>query len=171
MSDVEVKIDDAAWQKLQAELLELGRKYVKVGVLSESGTYVDGNISIVGVAAVHEFGDPATSERPWTIPERSFIRRTFIENQDELAAFTGELAGKVVQHALGRGGYGEDKALDLLGQWGVSRIRRTITAGAGVPPPLARSTVENKGSSRPLVDTERLLGAISYEVKSGGEGE
>ena len=57
------------------------------------------------------------------------------------------------------------RGLELLGAFAAAEVKKTITAGAGVPPPNAPSTIAKKGSDRPLVDTGRLLGAIQWEIE------
>jgi hypothetical protein len=60
---------------------------------------------------------------------------------------------------------------DALGQQMVSDVNQTVRSGAGVPPPLKPATIARKGSSRPLVDTGRLLSAITWVVTLAGRGE
>jgi len=113
------------------------------------------------LAAIHEFGAPQAN-----IPERSFIRRTFVKKQRELSSMTRRLATAWVTRKIEL-----KQALDVLGLWGASKVRDTITQGAGVPPRLEDSTIARKGSSRPLVDTGRLVGSIQHDVvmnKIGG---
>lgn len=113
------------------------------------------DISLVELAAIHEFGSPAAR-----IPERSFIRRTFDAKHVEIRALATKLAAKIVD-----GKMSVDKALTVLGQFCAAEVKKTITRDR-IPPPLKPATVEAKGSDRPLVDSGRLLGAITYEVKS-----
>lgn len=113
------------------------------------------DIFLVELAAIHEFGSPAAH-----IPERSFIRRTFDTKHTEIRALATKLAAKIVD-----GKMDIDKALTVLGQFCAAEVKKTITRDR-IPPPLKPATIEAKGSNRPLVDTGRLLGAISYEVNS-----
>ena len=110
---------------------------------------------MVELAAIHEYGAPKAG-----IPERSFIRRTFNEKQKQLKSVVGKLATDVVEREKS-----VESALDQLGAWGAAQVKNTITRGKGVPPPNAPETVAKKGSSRPLVDTGRLVDAIQWEVE------
>lgn len=152
MSDV--KVDDRLWQKLVRAAHGLKEAYVKVGIMrSEGGEQVDG-LSLVEIAAVHEFGSRTT-------PERSFIRRTTDAKRDAIAALCAKLCKQVVTDRMK-----PDRALAVLGAFGAAEVKKTITEGDGIPPALAASTIKAKGSSRPLVDTGRMLNAITYEVVS-----
>lgn len=140
----------------QRVLRTLGTSTVKVGVLSSKGGDADRDgISMVELAAIHEFGSPAAN-----IPERSFIRRTFAAKEREVAAMSSKIGA-----AIFAGRMDARRGLEILGAWGATEVKKTITSGAGIPPPNAPSTIAKKGSDRPLVDTGRLLGAITWEVK------
>ena len=148
-------IDDTAWEKLAERIKGLaGGPYTKVGVLASSDGPVDGDASfnMASLATVHEYGSGR-------VPARSFIRRTMLENEQALAKFTADLAARVVAGQLS-----EDRALELLGKWGEGAVKRTILRGPHIPPPLAQSTIEAKGSTRPLVDEGHLAGSINHEV-------
>jgi phage gpG-like protein len=142
----------------------LAGKRVKVGVLSTKGgdaKHGDNLLSIIELAAIHEFGSPAAS-----IPERSFIRATLAKHRGELVAISQKLA-----QGLLKGKFDADAVLKILGEWAVAKVRAEITTGDGIPPPLKPRTIARKGSSRPLVDTGRLLGAIAYEITASSGGE
>ena len=150
------RIDDRAWRKMTARVGELSAA-VKVGVLASTGgdaRHPDSDITMVELAAIHEFGSPAAK-----IPERSFIRSTFRDKATLLGAVMGKLARGVVAGTMQ-----PERALAILGEVGAAEVKKTITEGAGVPPPLKPETVARKGSDRPLVDTGRLLDSITYEV-------
>lgn len=162
-----VVVRDGPWKKLLTRAHKLDRYHVRVGVLASEGgdqTEDDSGITIVELAAIHEFGSPAAG-----LPERSFIRRTFTE-APWLEELTAKLAAAVVTDRLD-----PERALGLLGTRAAAEVKRTITdkkvrplskkAGASI----ARGEVKNPTT---LVDTGRLLGAITYAVEEGsGEGE
>lgn len=147
-----VFVDDSKWKQIVAAIATLADARVTVGVLSD-GTESDGT-SLLEIAAIHEFGAPGAG-----IPERSFIRSTFRDRQREAATMAERLAKAIVLR-----GMPVKQALGLLGAWGAAEVKRTITSGDGVPPPLKPATIARKGSSRPLVDTGRLLASITWEV-------
>jgi hypothetical protein len=69
----------------------------------------------------------------------------------------------------------EGKIVAAARRWACMGLRMTadqrkrITEGEGIPPPLAESTVKEKGSSRPLVDTGQLWRALLHDVVMGGK--
>lgn len=148
-----IEIRDRGWKALLSRL-RYEQKSVKVGVLQSAGDAGE-DLTMVELAAVHEFGSEKAG-----VPERSFIRRTFREKERETLAFAEKLTGAIVV-----GKITPAQALEALGQWGAAEVKKTITQGAGVPPPNAPSTIEKKGSDRPLVDTGRLINAIAHEVE------
>lgn len=149
--------DTRVWDKLRKKLDRIKTTHVKVGVLQSKGggESTESGATLVDIATIHEFGAPVAG-----IPERSFIRRTFKDKKKDLAKLTARLAKLIV----------EDKktvqqALEILGAWGAAEVQKTITSGAPIPPPLQPGTVLAKGSSRPLVDTGRLVQSISWDVE------
>lgn len=153
------KLDMRGLRKLAQQVGQLGQQRVKVGVLASSGgRQRRGSITMAELATIHEFGSPAAN-----VPERSFIRRTFTAKESEVTAMITRLLGAVVNK-----GMSASRALELLGAFAAAEVKKTITEG--VSPPNAPSTVAKKGSSRPLIDTGRLLGSIQYKVVRRANG-
>lgn len=159
---LKVNVDKRVWVKLLKRITR-SRARVRVGVLqSGDGGTVHGEITMVELAAIHEFGAPKAN-----IPERSFIRRTFIDNRGELKQMQAQLARAIItggkgvnQHTTGMTVRG---AMEILGTWGAAKVKNTISQ-TDIPPPLKEATIAAKGSSKPLVDTGQLLQSITYEV-------
>lgn len=145
--------NDRKWRIIAAAVADTARKVAKVGVFS--GQEADGT-SLADVLAFQEFGTA-------TIPERRPLRATFETKRAELGRVAEAAAKQVVLH-----GMPVVKAIGLIGAWGASAVKATITQG-DLPPPLAPATVAAKGSSKPLVDTGRLLGAITWAVVDESE--
>jgi hypothetical protein len=122
---------------------------VRVGFL-EGAHYPDG--TPVGlVAAVNEYGAPSRG-----IPPRPFFRNMIADK----SADWPEALGKTLQAT----GLDQTKALELMGQGVAAQLRQSIVETDS--PPLAQSTIDRKGSSKPLVDTGVMLNSIDYEIKS-----
>ena len=153
-----VTIDDAPWKALQKRLAALARGHVKVGILSNPDH--DG-IGMAELAAIHEFGAPARK-----IPERPFIRATFRDKAADFAKLQARIGKGVIE-----GRFEAPQAFGLLGTRGEAEVKKTIASGPHIPPKLQEATIDarerrsGKRSTRPLVDTGRLLGSISHEVK------
>lgn len=148
---------DAPWRALFNKVKDMHSIRARVGVLASKGgaaTHPGSNMTLVEIAAVHEFGSPAAN-----IPERSFIRATFLIRR------VNALATKIadITRAIMLGVIDVQKGIGMLGAWGASEVRNTITE-IDIPPPLKAATVDRKGSSKPLVDTGQLLNSITWEV-------
>jgi phage gpG-like protein len=176
-------IDEKAdgWKRLQALLRSMrqGESYVKAGVTGQAATEQhddeDGAAPLTNVdlAVIHEFGTA-------TIPPRPFINGTFILHRDEYIRRLRELLPKVYE-----GRTTIPVMLEIVGMQMARDMRNRMVDGAGIPPPLAESTIARKRASgawnkrgkaanvdpRPLVDTGRLRNSITHEVVlSGGSG-
>ena len=154
MSRVVVKDNGASSLLARAKALRGGAR-VKVGILADApkreqdGT---GSMSLLEVAAVHEFGGG-------DVPQRSFIRATVDEQRPEIERLQHKLAAQVFAGKLD-----PSSALELLGAKVAAMIQNRIAEGIG--PALKPETVERKGSSVPLVDTGQLRSSITWKVEA-----
>jgi hypothetical protein len=178
MSKSSIKVVDHGWKALmdRAKLLS-GDMHVKVGVLADSkagGLHQkdsEGNakpLTVAEIAAIQEFGT-----KDGVIPSRPFIRSTFDRMRNEVQRDLDKLAAEVL--------FGEKTpkaALDWIGLKVSAAMKKTVTTGSEVPPPNAPATKarkERRGRNskwgvRTLVDTGRMVGAITWAVitkKSG----
>jgi hypothetical protein len=140
---------DAALKKL--EQVSKKPNLVKVGIPDSSINYPDGT-NLLMVAAVNEFGS-----LDGRIPERSYLRSTMINKRDVFKKFWRKygadyLTGKIPPRDI----------LELLGQLAQAEVQRQIRAIDD--PPNALSTIEQKGSSKPLIDSGLLIQSIRYQV-------
>ena len=130
-------------------------------------------LTVAEVATFHEFGvspftvvsgfdeDGAASgyEHPG-VPQRSFIRAWFDESQPFIAQTLVSQMQLVVAGKLTPEQAGERIALAFEGSM-KQRISR------GIPPPNAPSTIARKRSSKPLIHTGQLRGAIRARAELG----
>lgn len=154
---VKVSVDDRKMKALVKKLGVLASKKVRVGVLGSKGGNEDRDgITMVELMAIHEFGSPAAN-----IPKRAPIKGTFdkLEVQREQAKLSAKLMDRILDDKITI-----DQALELLGTWGAAQVKNRIT-NEDIPPPLKPATIAKKGSTKPLVDTGRLLGSITHEVE------
>lgn len=154
------KTDIADWKALRARVKTLAAKNakVKVGVLALAGANPDG-VSLVEIAAVHEYGSPTAG-----IPQRSFIRRTMDLREEDLRKLMHRISVAYVSDKIDL-----DTALGILGQFLAAAVKNTIVSEQVVPQliesPAGRRTIARKGSHVTLVDHAHLLNAISYEAE------
>lgn len=140
---------DKGWKRIRGEMTELSRLKITVGI--QSGSNSSDGEPLVDRAAANEFGTD-------TIPERSFMRASFDESQAKLL----ELSKKLWSSTL-RGQRNAMQSAHLLGQEHEGQIKEKITSLKD--PPNAQSTVAQKGSSNPLIDSGEMRRSVRYEVK------
>jgi hypothetical protein len=149
------------WARLRSMVhkLKTEKNQVKAGVLGEqaSATHGDGPATNAEIAAYMEYGTE-------TIPARSFIMAPFTAHRKEYLAGLEKMLPQVID-----GKTTVEKALGIVGLKMVSDMKHAILDGAGIPPPLAQSTISAKGSTRPLVDTGQLIGSLTFAVETPGK--
>jgi phage gpG-like protein len=161
------KLDDRIWKELVKKVGRLKDAHVKVGVLASAGGAAmagDGDITLVELAAIHEFGSPAAG-----IPERSFIRSTF-RRGDVVEAMNKLLTANA--RAIIGDKMSVSTALERLGAWGSAAVKGTIRERLTEGPEDQSNkpaTIARKGSSTPLVDHGQLINSITYVKSEGSE--
>lgn len=130
------------WDKIKASIL--GLPTVDVGVL-------DPNVAVY--AAVHEFGssDGHTPSRRW-------LTRGI---EDNGMAVQSAMAATAIAILDGR--VSKAKAADNLGA-DVADIVRAHVNSANFPPPLKTETIRRKGHAKTMVDSGKMMAAITHRV-------
>lgn len=124
-----------------------------VGIHDAEGSMPDGNGSatIAEVGTFHEFGIG--------VPQRSFIRAWADENE----AKNQDTLRKIGANILKTGG-DPIQGLNRAGVRFVAEIQGRMVAG--IDPENAASTIRQKGSSTPLIDTGQLKSSITYKIEA-----
>lgn len=136
--------------RLKDVLKELKNYSVEVGIF--------GSDEYVMVASVHEFGATIRRKRgSITIPERSFLRTTFDEKNEEWINFFKSQLRHVFALQMD-----VQTLFNRLGARMVGDVQKKITELDA--PPNAPSTIAKKGSSNPLIDTGSLRMRVTYRV-------
>ena len=136
---------DKGYKKLLKQAATMSKSNeITVGVHSDAGAR---NLE---VGTYNEFGTQ-------DIPSRSFIVAWADEQEAELL----NLIRRVEEQVLKSGG-NPTVALKRLGAVFVGKVQKRMAGG--VPPPNAASTVAQKGSSKPLIDTGQLRSSIASKV-------
>lgn len=146
---------DRGLQSVAARLV--GHSRVRVGILADAPkTEHEGATStgatLVEVAAANEFGVPGH------IPQRSFVRGTVDAHLDEIHGVQAALAKQII---LGK--ITGKVAMERLGAYIQGLMQREIARG--IMPENAQSTIDRKGSSKPLIDTGQLRSGISFQIE------
>ena len=132
----------------------LKSKGVKVGLPASVGAKMhdESDLSVAAIGAIHEFGSPARN-----IPERSFIRTTVQEEQNNIKKLFKKEAEKLMD-----GEQDVDGMLGIVGAYISAKIKKKITDIK--TPPNAEATVEAKGSSNPLIDSGQMRQSVTWEI-------
>lgn len=155
------RVTDKGYEAAVSKIMSIGDSYVLAGVPASkyhTDPETGRQVPMAAVAAWNEYGTR-------TAPARSFVRATVDARRDDILDVQTKVAGAVANGQLQIG-----DGLSVLGQWVVGAMQARITDG--IPPPNAPSTIERKGSSRPLIDSGQLRQAITFKsVLSGPRPE
>jgi phage gpG-like protein len=100
--------------------------------------------------------DGVTDPHMIEIPQRSFLRSTASENREMwLSTFIEAVANELPQNNI-------SDAAERVGAMMMGHVKKKLTDLKS--PPNSPSTIRQKGSSNPLIDTGQLRRAIDYEV-------
>lgn len=146
------KTNTEPWRRLQRRILDIAARGLKVeaGVF-DNAPHAGSSASIADIAKYHEYGTA-------TIPERSFVRRTFQQKRQEISRLTVAAGRAIMQDRIDA-----KTAMNDVGEKIADMIKHTIT-DSSIPPPLAPSTVKRKGHDHALIDTHQLVEAVAWKV-------
>lgn len=136
------------WKQLRADKVLKGKVYI--GINEGSGGHDDADATVAEIARWLHDGTE-------TIPARPFLSVPLSAERPEVQAIVKRVVTGVAQQKITM-----DQGLKLLGVWGRNEVVKYINEG--VPPPNAESTIEAKGSSKPLIDTGQLKSSISFLI-------
>ena len=145
-----------AGRKLQKELQKLEKLQVRVGFQSGNATADDGT-DIADIAMWNELGTKH-------IPSRPFLRQSVDNNEAKIRSMCRTQFKELVQ--------GKISAQEMLNKIGVMQkalVQETIKNGDFEPN--AESTVRQKKSSKPLVDTGRMRQSVTYTIEAKESSE
>ena len=160
---------DKGWRRLQelSKRLAADDVHVRVGVLDDgrAGSEDRDWITTGQLAVAMEFGTAH-------IPARSWVGLTFDKARGEVQSDMQRLLGHIVD-----GKITVDKALNVLGAKYSAEVKNTVTQGEQIQPPNAPSTLARKlaktregaaNGVRTLIDTGRMVGAVTWATFGGG---
>ena len=154
---VVVRDNRKRFDALKAQLSKLAGGGVYVGVFGDQAeTHSGDGITLVELAAIHEFGLGDAEER-------SFLRAWIDANRKLI----GDTMAKAVRQATASGAEPET-ALRAIAEWAAGQVKRFIASNS-VKPSSSDATNRAKGSSVTLVDSGTLRAAIQGRVEVAGE--
>ena len=140
---------DRGLNEIMGSLGDLDRTFVKVGIQSDAGNDREGN-SILDIAIKNEFGDDTTPSRP-------FMRYTFDRRQNDIAKVIERKYGQVLDLKIDA-----NTALNQIGSEYTNFVTNTFTNNNFEPN--APSTIRQKGSSMPLIDTGQMRQSVTWKI-------
>lgn len=157
----ETKDLDKGFKDLLRAIKDLKTMTVETGYFGKGATS-EGRLSLVGIAAVNEFGtNNAGKNRNIKIPSRPFMAISFDNNLSDIISLRNKMYARIIE-----GKTTVKAGLNALGLLMGRYISETISV-ANIPPPNAPSTVERKGSSHTLIDTGALMKGWRIRVVGG----
>lgn len=152
-----VKIDDRKWKHIMRQLKIWENAFTAIGIHEGEQDHKEGQTTMVLIAAVQEFGtNKAGKNHNIIIPSRPWMRSWFDKNKNKILKKMKKLYNKIVDGKLTA-----KQALKKLGEWAQGELRMSIRNLQS--PPNAPSTIRQKGSSNPLIDTGQLINTVRHE--------
>lgn len=145
-----VRDTDRGYRELVDRIFGLKKPKISVGILEGEGAQAHGDTTVADVATINEFG--------LGVPERSFLRAWFDENEERAYEALRRLFVSVVE-----GKRTKEQALDVFGLWVQGQIQQRMADG--ISPPNAASTIAKKGSSTPLINVGQLRSSVTFKVE------
>lgn len=136
-------------------LKELAEKEVRIGFQHGKAAEDDGT-DICDIAAWNELGTVH-------IPARPFLRDSVDDNEGEINSFLQSQKRALIS------GASAEQVLKEIGIFQKDLIQDKIESGSFAPN--AASTIRQKGSSKPLIDTGRMRQSVDYVIKAKGSSD
>ena len=130
-------------------------EHLEVAVGYQAGQAYDDGTSLVDVVAYNEYG---TSR----MPARPFMKQSFENHEDRLQAACEQVLKEMSEGATAQ------EALNRLGVFLKGLVQEEIVEGGFAPN--AESTIRQKGSAQPLIDTGFMRQSVQYEVRGRTDG-
>ena len=133
---------------------EIGKPKVYIGVPASKNGMHEGGINMATLLALHVLGAPSRG-----IPQRDPLRPPLVANAQRYS----DLLALGLKNALSDG---TDPKLvyEKIGIVATNDVYDYFVSGSFKP--LDQKTIDRKGSSKPLIDTEELRGSITYEIRN-----
>jgi hypothetical protein len=146
------------WDKFTKQVAKLvGKSRVKVGVFGDGkgAEAHDGKSGAtqLELMVIHEYGAPKAGI-PARYPMKSGARA--IKDDKKFQSVLAKVAKGIVTGKLL-----QEQAIGIAGETAAAFFRSRITSGK-IKPKLKPATIKAKGSSKPLIDTGRLVQSITW---------
>lgn len=168
---------DLGWDKIKKEVSKLNNTSVNIGLFGD-GQDPKSNLAYRGT--IQEYGTPEgikVTEKmrnflgamgfhlkkettKITIPPRPFTRNAFDSNRNKFAMYVQQRFALFIDNKISISVF-----LNSIGTLHIDHIKRSITGGKWKEN--HSFTIEQKGSTRPLVDNAEMLNGVKYKIEEG----
>lgn len=155
----EVRATDRQLQAVQKSIKTLKTVDVLVGVPQEETGREEKGVTNAELLYIHTNGSPANN-----IPSRPIIEPAIQDSKEEI----GTLLKEAILKALEGDTDGAMAGMEKVGLQGENAAKGWFTNPKNNWAENAESTIKQKGSSKPLIDTGQLRKSITYVVKKKG---
>lgn len=152
MADKTFVLKDLGMEAIKDTFKKLSQAHVVVGYPGEGPVHEGSDMSVAAIAVVTEYGSPANN-----VPARPFMRQTWGRNRAETKLKAQLAFGMAVRQK-----WSVRDSLQRLGLFYEDKVRDTIDNGSFEA--LAQTTIDRKGSSKPLIDTGDLRRRVATKV-------
>lgn len=132
---------------------EIGKPKVYIGVPASKNGMHEGGINMATLLALHVLGAPSRG-----IPQRDPLRPPLIANAQRYT----DLLALGLKNALANG-TDPNIVYEKIGIVASNDVKDYFVSGSFKP--LDQKTIDRKGSSKPLIDTNELRSSITHEVR------
>lgn len=140
----------AQGRRFFAELERLRRLQVRVG-FQQGQAFSEDGVDMVDIVAWNEVGNAHTPARP-------FLRKSVDENETLINNFCRQQLRELTE-----GRISSQSVLNRIGAMQVGLVQDKITDGDYAPN--AQSTIQRKGSDKPLIDTGRMRQSVHFVIR------
>ncbi len=154
----EVHTTNRQLQSVQKSIKELKKIDVLIGIPQEETDRQEGSVTNAELLYIHTNGSPTNN-----IPPRPVIEPAIQDSKEE-----GTLIKEAILKALEGDTGGAMAGMEKAGLQGENAAKGWFTNPKNNWAGNSESTIKQKGSSRPLIDTAQLRNSITYVVKKKG---
>lgn len=152
-----VRVNDRKWKLIFKELKIWQNAFTAIGIHEGSGEHKESQTTMALIGAVNEFGtNKAGKNHNIIIPSRPWMRGWFDKNKNRIHKKMKQLYDLILS-----GKFKAKQALKILGEWAQGELRKSIRNLQS--PPNAPSTIRQKGSSNPLIDTGQFMNTVRHK--------
>jgi hypothetical protein len=156
-----LKANGAKLRVAQDALGELRRTYAMVGVPEDKAARTPEHggkqVTNASLLYIHTNGSPLEH-----IPARPVLQPAITDSREQI----GQCLAEAAQKAIEGDREGMLQKLDKAGMQGQNAARAWFTDPKNGWAPNSQATIDEKGSSRPLIDEDEMRKSITYVVRS-----